>query len=454
MIKVGNIIEVCVEKAVYGGDGLCYFGDDKFVVFVENSVVMDKLRVEIVSLNKRFARGKIIEIVKPSPYRIKPFCPLYNACGSCQAQEYDYDFLLEQKRNVLTDIFKNLVDESKIYSVIKSPQTKCYRHKIQYPARQTKNSKRILLGYFKKKSHNLTNIKFCPVQPDIINVIAEYIRKNFPFECYSEETSKGLLKNVLFRINSSLSEISIVFVLNIQKEGFKIFKKSFEKFGLNLADDFKEIKGVFVNFNPKNTNTILSDSTLKVAGCDYILEHLEDKCYKLGATSFFQINPLCAVKVFNIVKENIQKNSNILDAFGGVGAIGIWACDKAKKITLIEQNENAVEMAKENFEINRVSNYEILSGDAKKYFLNFQKEKRIFDCTILDPPRSGCEKEGLESIAKISKKIIYVSCNPQTLKRDIEYLIKENFKVKFIQGVDLFPYTYHIESVCVLERQI
>ena len=149
-MKLGDVVEVIVEKSVYGGDGLARVGKDNFVVFIKDSIPNDKLKVKIISLNKKFARGEIVEIID-SPNRIKPFCALYNACGSCDCQIASYDFLIEQKSAILKDVFKNILDEDKIYPVIPSPDDKFYRHKVQYPASQTKNSKRILLGYYKKK---------------------------------------------------------------------------------------------------------------------------------------------------------------------------------------------------------------------------------------------------------------------------------------------------------------
>ncbi|MBR3604554.1 MAG: 23S rRNA (uracil(1939)-C(5))-methyltransferase RlmD [Candidatus Gastranaerophilales bacterium] len=450
-MKLGDIVEVNIEKTVYGGDGLARIGDEQFVVFVKNALPQDKLKVKITSLNKKFARAEIIEILE-SINRIKPFCALYNACGSCDCQIASYDFLVSQKSEILKDIFKNILSEDRILPVIKSPDDKFYRHKVQYPARQTKNSKRILLGYYKQNSHDLTNIKYCPVQPETINDIAQFTRDNFELDCFDEKSNKGLLKNVLVRISSFNNDILLTLVLNCNENDFINYESAIFRFFKKIMAQFREIKGGFVNFNPKKTNKILSDETLKIAGDDFIIEKLGNKTYKIGATSFFQVNPKSAVNLFNIVKENIKPNSTILDAYGGVGAIGIYVSDLASKITLVEENKNAVSMAYDNFKMNNIENYEILEGDAKKHFFDFEKKGRSFDYVILDPPRSGCEADGLKAISKLAKNIIYVSCNPQTLRRDMSLLIEEGFKPKFVQGVDLFPYTHHIEAVCVFER--
>ena len=193
-MKINDTVELNIEKLTYGAEGLARFGDDKFVVFAPQCLPKERIKARIVSVNKSFARAELVEIIEKSPYRIKPLCPLYNACGSCQLGICDYDYSIQLKSDILDEIFKGY----NIKPFIKSPISQKYRHKIQYPVRETKNSKRVKLGYFKPKSHELTDIKFCPIQPDIINEITQFIRKNYGLGCYSEKTNKGLMKNVLY----------------------------------------------------------------------------------------------------------------------------------------------------------------------------------------------------------------------------------------------------------------
>lgn len=450
-MKINDEIIVKIEKLTFGSLGLSRFGEEKFVVFVSKSLPDELIKVKIVSLNKHFAKGEIIEILEKSKNRIKPICPIYNACGSCDFQICDLDYSVFQKTSILKDIFNNVVDENKIYDVIKTSDLN-YRHKVQFQARQTKNSKRILLGYFKPNSHDLTNVKFCPMQPEIVNEISKYIRENFPLDCFDEITHKGILKNVLFRISSFDESVLLNFVLNLKENELEKYLSKISKFSYKLKENFENIKSIYINLNPKKTNKILGEKDIKVLGEDFIIETLKDKKFKIGPTSFFQVNPKGASALFDVVLDNVKENSTILDAYGGVGAIGIYLKEKAKKITLVEENKNAIKMAKENFKLNNIENYEILEGDATKHLLNFKKENLKFDYVVLDPPRSGLEKEGLETLASLAKNIIYVSCNPQTLKRDIIFLKEKGFEAKFVQGVDMFPYTHHIESVAILEK--
>ena len=450
-MKINDEIIVNIEKITPTGEGLARFGENKFVIFIKNALPNEKIKTKIISVNKHFAKGKIIEIIEPSSKRIKPFCPLYNACGSCQLQICDYNYSIQLKEEILYDIFKN--EQNLIKPLIKSPKTLSYRHKIQFPARETKNSKRVILGYFKQNSHDITNIKFCPIQPEIINKLAQFIRENYKLGCYNEKTNKGLLKNIIARVSSSDNSILLTLVLNTNSTKFKNIHKEINNFSCKIIKEFKEVKGIFVNFNDKNTNTILGKETIKITGEDFILQKLDDKVFKIGAVSFFQINPYATENLFKLIKENIKENSTILDAYAGVGAIGIFSNNNAKKIIYVEENENAAQMAKENYKLNKIKNYEIYCDDAKKCFKIFKEQNKIFDYTILDPPRSGCEKEGLEDIANISKNIIYVSCNPITLIRDMKILKTFNFLPEFIQGIDLFPYTHHIETVILFKKE-
>lgn len=453
MLKINDVIELEIEKLTYGSTALARYGKEKYVIFVPNAVPKDIVKVKIIKLNKKFAQGEIVEIIKESEFRTKPFCALYKPCGSCSFQNINYESLIKEKQIVLEDIYKNVIDKDKILPIIKSPQTKEYRHKIQYPTRQTKNSKRILMGYYKQNSHEIINIKHCPIQPKIIDDIAMYIRENFKLDCYNEAKNTGILRNFVARVANENQDILVVFVINTKEKVYdKKYRSYFEKFSKKLMQEFMNIKGCFVNFNALKTNLILTLDTKLILGRDSVIEELGDKKYKIGPNSFFQVNPSCAEKMFDFIKENINENSTILDAYGGVGAIGIYLSDKAKKITLVEENLNAIENARENFKMNNILNFEIFEGDAMKNILNFQKENKKFDYVILDPPRSGCGAEGLKAISKIANKIIYVSCNPQTQKRDIAVLNKDGFKLKLIQGVDLFPFTYHIESVAILEK--
>ena len=460
MIKQNDQIELKIEKLTYEGSALGrYYSDETpegFVVFVKNAAPGDFLKVKINKVNKNYALAQIVEILEPSSKRANPFCPLFNACGGCCYQYLDYDYLLEQKNNMLKEAFLKLDEQPEFLEPLKSPYDKEFRHKIQYRVSETKNSKRLLIGYFKEKSHDIVNIKFCPIQPHLADEIAQYLRENWTFGAYVEKAHKGLLRSLILRLSSDLKSALLTFVINLKKDEFSRYEKDVKDFCVEFASKFPQIKGISVNFNSDKTNNIIGEDFLNIYGDNFIYETLESsdfkRTYKISPASFFQVNPFCALELFNEVKKNIKENSTVLDAYGGVGAIGIWVSDRARKIYLVEENPQAVCDAKENFKLNECKNYEVFLGDAKEQFRKFLKEKKKFSHVIIDPPRKGSDREALELLSKLTDCIIYVSCNPQTLVRDIKILQSFGYKAKTVRGADMFPYSYHIESVTVIER--
>ena len=313
-----DLIELKIEKSIFGGLGLSHYKG--MAVLVEGAVTGDIIKAEIIKKNKNYLSAKIKEIIVPSNKRTKPFCPLYGACGGCGMQFVEYDFLIKEKENILFEIFSSF-SELKIKPFVKSPKTLNYRCKTQYPVTQTKNSKRLLIGYYKKNSHDITNIKFCPVQPSVIDEITEYIRQNWKLSAYVEKTHKGLLRHVNTRISTNDNSILLTLVLNTDDKGFRQLKNGIFNFAESIIKTFSSIKGVFVNFNNKKTNKILGDKTILIKGESYIIQNLKSYSFKIGPASFFQINPYTAEILFEKAKDLIDKKGNILDLYGGAGTI-------------------------------------------------------------------------------------------------------------------------------------
>lgn len=453
IFKGGDVLETGVQKLVYEGDGLVKV--DGYPIFVEGACPEDRLKIRITKANKNFANAVIEEIIEPSPHRVKPFCPLHNVCGGCGWQHIDYDFQLEQKRNIVAETVKKITGEDiEIKPVLPSAETRAFRSKIQYPVSQTKVSKRLLAGYYKKGSHELVNIKYCPIQPKIIDKITEFIRTNaqeLGITGYNEKFHKGELRHIVYRMSRSENECIVIFVVNDTKLNDK-----FKKLSKKIMEEFAHVKGCLINYNTLKGNLIMTCDTRKIQGENYIIEKMDGKTFKISANSFFQVNIGSAKNIFNTVKDIVAANypdSRILDAYSGVSSFGIWLSDIAKEVVSVEEAPSATKDAADNVELNKVKNLTALNGDAKKIFEQLCENGEKFDITVLDPPRKGCEKESLDFALKLSEKaIIYVSCNPSTLARDLKYLHENGFKTKYIQPVDMFCHSYHIESVAWLER--
>ena len=282
-----KIQTVKIEKLSNSGEGIARINN--YVIFVENAIPEDIVEIEITKENKNFAKAKILKIKHPSSGRIKPFCALYNACGACSLQHANYDFQLKLKREITADAMKNIGNiDTKIEDIEPSPETKEFRCKIQYPIGQTKISKRFLAGYYKPKSHDIVNIKFCPIQPRICDEIIEFIRKKaqeYNLTCYNEKTGKGLLRHVVIRHSNYSKENLVTFVINANK-----ISNTIKKFAQEIYNHFETITGVCANFNTIQNNVIMGAETQIICGNSVIEEKILDKTFKIGANTFFQIN--------------------------------------------------------------------------------------------------------------------------------------------------------------------
>jgi len=448
-MKLNDEYTAEIEKIANSGAGIARV--DGVVVFVENACPGDFLRIKISKVNKSYATGEILEIITPSLFRVKPFCPLFNACGACRLQFIDYKYQLKVKREITADAIKNIAGlDMEIPETVPSPDTKNYRHKIQYPVSATKNSGRILAGYYKPQTHDIVNIKYCPVQPEICDEIIGFIREkafDYGIKGFIEKKHSGDLRHVVIRTSAYNGKNLVVLVVNATKSFDRLID-----FAKAIYENFNDVTGVCINYNPRKTNVILGTKTECAAGSEYIEEKILDKVFKIGADTFFQINPKSAENIFLYVKNFLSENCKkplVLDAYAGISSFGICVSDIASKVVTVEENTKSCELARIVAKDNNIKNLEIHNEDAAKFFT---KEKRRFDAVILDPPRKGCTEKALDEAFRLSKKyIIYISCNPATLARDLKYLVLKGCKVQSVQPFDMFCHTSHVENAAIIE---
>lgn len=449
-MKINEEYVVEVEKLTNLGLGLAKI--DGLVVFIENSCPGDKLKIKITKLNKNFANGKIIEILEPSKHRTNAFCPMQKVCGACQLQFIDYEYQLELKTTIVKETLRNIAGlDIEVPKTIGSPKIKNYRQKIQYPVSETKNSKRILAGYYKPSSHEIVNIKYCPIQPSNCDDIIEFIRQrafDFGISGFIEKKHSGDLRHIVIRSSEKTEKSLVVLVVNATK----IFDR-LKDFAQSIFDEFESVQGVCVNYNSKKTNVILGKKSECICGNDFVEEQILDKIFKIGPNTFFQINPKSAENIFSYVKNYIANNFSqplVLDAYAGITSFGIIVSDVCSKVVSVEENKQACDLAKTVVTSNKVKNVEIHNQDAALFFKN---ERRTFDVIILDPPRKGCTVESLNETCRLcNDTIIYVSCNPATLARDLKHLKEIGWELESIQPFDMFPHTYHIENVAIIKK--
>ncbi len=453
MFKNGEIIELTIDKLVFGGEGVgkC----NGVTVFVSDVIAGESVKAEITQVKKNYLKASLHEVLVPSEHRVKPFCPYVRACGGCQWQHIDYDEQIKNKKQIVEECINRIAKiEAPVKDVIRSEQTKEYRCKVQYPVRQTKVSQRLLAGYYRKGTHEVVNVKYCPVQPAIIDDITEFLRKKVTelnITAYNEQTKKGIIKHFVFRYSATNKNLLVTLVINAKKPPAPIFNLCKE-----LVSTYPEIVGAVVNFNTMHSNVILGEKSKLIAGIGYVEEVLLDKTFKVSSDSFFQVNPPVAEKMIKEIKNIIEErteNPTILDVYAGSAGFSLALSDSSDQVTAVESSETAVSDGLENIEKNNVENVSYLKGNADKILWELAEEKKSYDVTILDPPRKGCSQKVLEAVKDLTKQyLLYISCNPSTLARDAK-LLADDFTLEFVQPIDMFSHTYHVESIAVFKKK-
>ena len=401
---IPEILIVEIDKLSNLGLGIAKL--DGYVIFVEGACPGDKVKIKLTKKNKNFANAKILEIIEPSKNRVSPFCPMHKVCGACQIQFIEYCTQLKLKKQIVEDTMHSICGtDIEIRETIPSPAEKEYRHKIQYPISETRDSKRILAGYYKPATHELVNIKYCPIQPDYCDKIIDFIRqatKECGISGYKEKPHSGDLRHVLIRTSAYNKKNLVILVVN----STRVFDK-LKNLAQKIYTELENIMGVGVNFNPKKTNLILGNETQILYGENTVEEKLTNKIFKIAADTFFQVNPYTANNIFEFIKEYISKNFEsplILDAYAGISTFGICLSDVAKKVVTVEEVKASTNLASKIIKENGIKNVEIHNMDASKFFEKELNTKgRSFDVTILDPPRKGCSQESLDYALKLTK---------------------------------------------------
>lgn len=433
----------------YEGEGIAKI--DNFTIFIPGAIKGEKIKILIVKVTTSYAFGKILEIIKASKDRVEDVdCNTYKRCGGCNLRHMNYQKTLELKRDIVQNLVnKNLKIDLQVKDTIGMENPFNYRNKAQYPVGLNKQGKPII-GVFANRTHEVIETNGCMIQnkqsEKIAKYICEFVDKN-NISVYNEETRKGLLRHIVIKVGTKTNEIMCILVLN----GKEINNE--QKLIKELVSNFPNIKTIVKNINTKNTNVILGKENITIYGDGYIYDKLGNYTFKISPLSFYQINPLQTEKLYNLAleKAELTGNETLLDLYCGIGTIGIFMANKAKAVYGIEIVEDAIKDAKENCKINNISNAKYYAGDTEKLLADLiEKEKIIPDVIVVDPPRKGLDKTTIENIKKINpKKVIYISCNPATLVRDLIYLI-ENYEVQEIQPVDMFPFSHHVECCALL----
>ena len=432
----------------FQGEGIAKI--DGLTIFIPNAIKGEKLKILIVKVLSSHAFGKIVEIIEKSPYRIESDCTTYKRCGGCSLRHIKYEETLKMKQNAVQSLVnKTLKNKIEVEDTLGMENPYHYRNKAQYPVGLNKDGKPVI-GVFANRTHEIIPINTCFIQnkqtEEIAKYIFEFLVKN-NISVYNEKTQKGLVRHIVTKIGIKTNEIMCILVIN----GKEMPKE--KEIVEELTNKFKNIKTIVKNINTKNTNVILGNENINLFGDGYITDILGEYKFKISPMSFYQINPIQAEKLYNLGVEsaNITKNDVVFDLYCGIGTISLFMSKFAKKVYGVEIVEEAIVAAKENAKMNNVDNTEFIAGDVEKVLDELVNVKQIMpDIIMVDPPRRGLDNTSIENIKKVRpKKVVYISCNPATLVRDLAKL-EENYEVKKIKPVDMFPYTSSVECVAVL----
>lgn len=450
-VNQGQEIEAVIEGYGHEGEGVGRFQD--FTVFIPGGLKGETVKVQIIEVKKNYARGKILEVINTVPERINPSCPIFAICGGCQLQHLDYRAQLELKRQRVIDTIERIggLNDVLVHATIGMKEPWRYRNKVQYPVGIYKDQ--LVLGFYQQGTHRLVPVSDCLIQPLITNKIALKVRElanQYRLPVYNEKSGKGLLRHVLIKTAYLTGEVMVVLVTN--GDYFPVGPR----FARDLAAAFPQIKSVVQNINRTRGNVILGDINQVLWGNDGIVEKVGGLQFKFSASSFFQVNPVQTQTLYDKAVEyaELSRRELVLDAYAGVGSLTLFLAKKAKLVYGIEVVPQAVANAKENTVLNGIDNVKFVTGTVEKELPKLVAGRLCFDVAVLDPPRSGCEERVLKSLAEnLIKRIVYVSCNPSTLARDLKILKELGYETKEVQPVDMFPHTYHVECVARVERR-
>ena len=445
--------EYIVEIVDNGFEGEGIAKIDNFTIFIPGAIKGEKVKILIVKVLSSHAFGKILEIIKKSEYRQDVDCSTYKRCGGCNLRHVKYKETLKMKQNAVQSLVnKTLKNKIQVQSTIGMENPFHYRNKAQYPIGINKEGQPII-GVFANRTHEVIPIEKCYIQNPKSEEIAKFILnsiKEHNISIYNESTRQGLFRHIVIKIGIKTNEIMCILVINgktIPKE-----KELIEE----ILKKFSNVKTIVKNINTKNTNVILGPENINIYGDGYIQDILGEYTFKISPLSFYQVNPIQAEKLYELgVKmAQITKNDIVFDLYCGIGTISIFMAKYAKKVYGVEIVEEAVKDAKENAKINNVTNTEFYAGDVEKVLDDLINQKGIIpDIVMFDPPRKGLDKTSISNILKIKpKKVVYISCNPATLIRDLADF-EEYYDVNTIIPVDMFPYTSHVECVALMSRK-
>jgi len=450
-------IELFIHDLHSNGFGVGKY--DSQAVFVEGALTGDHIKAKIIKVKKQYAYGKIMELITPSSHRLSEcdsgICNVAKRCGGCQFQHLEYSAQLEFKEKLVRDALIRIgkCENPPLSPIIGMDNPYNYRNKAQFPV-QAGN----IIGLYAPRSHRLVPVTNCNIQHHACEKILkaiEQILSTHPIPIYDEEPHKGLLRHIMIRVGFNTGDIMVVPVLNGDTLPHKeVWIESLKAICPSMT--------IVLNKNTAKTNVILGASFTTIYGSGYIYEEIGHIRYRISPQAFFQVNPAQTLALYDAVSAHLADGEKVIDAYSGIGGIALYIANKVKKVVGVESVQEAVADGVYNAVLNDITNAGFLCGQAedlvpelltKKFDQELSREAN-YDVIILDPPRKGCDSKLPDAIAATNiPKIIYVSCDPATMSRDVHVFTENGYKLQHVQPVDMFPMTGHVECVCLLLKE-
>ncbi|AWZ47660.1 23S rRNA (uracil(1939)-C(5))-methyltransferase RlmD [Clostridiaceae bacterium 14S0207] len=439
----------------FQGEGVAKLGN--FTIFIPGAITGEKVMAKVLRVEKKFAFAKVMDILKASPSRKFPKCAIYERCGGCNLQHIAYGEQLEYKRNRVIDSLTHIgrINNVIMHHTIGMEYPYAYRNKVQLPVGVSKNPNNpVSIGFYAQRSHNIIDMNVCYIQDEVADEVVKLTRK-WMKKCniapYNEETGEGVVRHIMVRKGFKTGEIMVVVVTNGKE------LPCADKFVDMIKANIEGVKSIIQNINSKKTNVILGFKNITLWGSPNISDYIGKFKFNISPLSFFQVNPMQTEKLYDKALEYAELTGDevVFDAYCGTGTISLFLSQKAKKVYGVEIIKDAIEDAKKNAKQNGVKNVEFLVGESETEIPKLIEQGIIPDVVVVDPPRKGCDIKLLNSIAEAKpQKIVYVSCDPATLARDLGVLQRLGYETIEVQPVDMFPQTAHVESVALLKKKI
>ncbi|MGN7403314.1 23S rRNA (uracil(1939)-C(5))-methyltransferase RlmD [Cytobacillus praedii] len=450
-VQKNDYIDVVFEDLTHEGAGVAKV--DGYPLFVPNGLPGEKAKIKVIKANKGYGFGRLIETYEESPDRVEAPCPIYKECGGCQLQHLSYDGQLKAKekqvRDVLTRIGK--LENVKVHPVLGMKDPWRYRNKAQVPVGEHEGG--LIGGFYQQRTHQIIDMKECIIQQEKNDEVVQAVKEicsRYGVQAYDEGRNKGDLRHIMARYGLVTGEVMIVLVTRTKDLPNK------NKIVEEIISRIQGVKSICQNVNSKKTNVIFGDETKVLWGKEVIYDFIGDTKFAISARSFYQVNPEQTKVLYEKALEYADLNGeeNVIDAYCGIGTISLFLARKAKKVFGVEIVPEAIEDAKRNAELNGITNAEFAVGEAEIVIPKWYSEGNTADVLVVDPPRKGCDEALLQTIIDMKpKKVVYVSCNPGTLARDLRILEDGGYQTVEVQPVDMFPMTMHVEAVTKLELQ-